>query len=164
MNPELPKLPKVRSGDEWGKRDCWYTKDFGHPEMPGSKEEEYFNKSVVEMDASLLESLTKLFQEQRQVTLEKRVDDLERLVRSLSWTVEKHSDAIQLFQGEVTPEPGEFEKWYASKDARKHAGKQVAYVLGKGVIASSDSLAELLEKVPENEDPEKLVFAFVEDA
>lgn len=82
-------------------------------------------------------------------TLRRRVDSLEARVKTLE---AGHEEIVEL------PELGPFEIWLASDDCKPYAGKSVAFVAGKGVIASADSLDELDGLV---EDAPEIVYGFV---
>jgi hypothetical protein len=82
---------------------------------------------------------------------EKRIADLEKTVQKLS----------EYQEGPSLPAPGEFESWIESKDADQYAGKHIAYVLGKGVVASSDKLGALSKSVADHPNRKEIRFAFV---
>jgi hypothetical protein len=90
------------------------------------------------------------------VELQERVEELEQ-------RIDKHEQFLkELFDPANLPVYGTFEQWRGSGDpVNPYRGKHVAFVAGKGVIASSDSLDELMEDVEKKGKPEGLIIGFV---
>jgi hypothetical protein len=88
--------------------------------------------------------------------LHEKIDELEE-------RVDKHEQLLkEIFDPTNLPVYGTFEQWRASGEpANPYRGKHVAFIVGKGVIASSDSLDELTESVEKKGKPEGLIIGFV---
>ena len=68
----------------------------------------------------------------------------------------------ELLAPSVLPQAGTFEQWLVSGESvNSFRGKHVAFVSGKGVVASSDSLDELVERIDAMGRTEKLTVGFV---
>lgn len=59
------------------------------------------------------------------------------------------------------PEPDDYDKWFASKEAEKYAGLHVAFESGKGVIASAKTADELMAMIESHENPERVSVSIV---
>lgn len=90
-------------------------------------------------------------------------DILRERIDELTERVDKQEQLLkELFAPIALPEAGAFEQWLASYEAvSPFRGKHVAFVPGKGVVASSDSLDELVDAVDAMGKVEGLAIGFV---
>jgi len=90
-------------------------------------------------------------------------DILRERIDELTERVEKQEQLLnELLAPSVLPEAGAFEQWLASgASVSPFRGKHVAFVPGKGVVASSDSLDELVDVVDAMGKIEGLAIGFV---
>jgi hypothetical protein len=75
-------------------------------------------------------------------------DDLVAQLKALAQKVERHEKLLNEIFSEPSVVPvGSYEEWCASDAASSFKGKHVIFIESKGVVASSDSLDDLIVKV-----------------
>jgi len=90
-------------------------------------------------------------------------EDLREKINELKQRIDKHEELLQeLFDPSRLPELGEFEKWRESLPlTSEYRGKHVVFIADKGVIASADSLDELMKIALKKSKPDELTVGFV---
>ena len=61
----------------------------------------------------------------------------------------------------IAPEKSDYEMWVETADAQKYAGQHVAFVPGRGVVASADTLDALGKMFPRDKRPKGTVIDFI---
>lgn len=150
MSTRFPQFGKVA---QWGRASQWTSGDIlrvscGEDEWAGA------GPDWESMVRELSHKLTGKAHENAE--LQERVDALEERVSRNEQLLKEMFDPTNL------PIYGTFEQWRTSGEpVNSYRGKHVAFVAGKGVIASSDSLDELMEGVEKEGKPEGLIIGFV---
>jgi Family of unknown function (DUF5678) len=95
--------------------------------------------------------------------LQAEIEELKDTQSELQGRLGKCEDLLkQIFDPTELPPLGEFEKWRESlPPTSEFRGKHVAFIAGKGIIAFSDSLDDLMETALKKAKIEDLIIGFV---
>jgi len=154
MNRRLARFGKVMqwSGRPYGASGDILRVSCGEDEwgVPGDQKEAYYEALIQELSLRLSGKANE------NAGLLNKIDELTQ-------RLDRHEQLLkEIFDPSDLPVYGTFEQWRASGEpANPYRGKHVAFVAGKGVIASSGSLDELMETVEKMGKPEGLIIGFV---
>ena len=90
-------------------------------------------------------------------------DGLRKQVEQLTQQVARHEHLLsELLGSGSTPPLGHFEEWVSvAENVEKFAGMHVAFLPGRGVIASGDSFDTVFQTVQGTDSAEQITFGFV---
>ena len=100
----------------------------------------------------------------QQLTRKSRESDgLRKQVDHLTQQVARHERLLSEILGSGSPPPsGQFEEWIAiAENAQEFADRHVAFLPGRGIIASGDSFDAVFQAVQGADSAERITFGFV---
>jgi hypothetical protein len=130
----------------------------GHLLLGRSGGSQWFDYMGASLEKSRLRHIRKQLAEKNDV-----ISGLQYQIKEQGERLSKLEQFVRdVFEPTDLPEYGDFEKWLASgKGVSEYQGKNVAFIAGSGVIASSESLDELMEFLRKNGKPEGIIIGFV---